>query len=94
MRVIEDLFFCWLAAHHHGSEGEVPVWLCPGYHKAFTGKYPPSGNYLSEEYSAYRALFQLPPERIKAFFNQPSAVVVQTSELLSLLDEFLALLAP
>ena len=93
-RVIEGLFFCWLAAHHHGSEGEVPVWLCPEYRQAFTGKYPPHENYLSEEYSAYRALFQLPPERIKAFFNQPSAVVIQTSELLSLLDEFLALLAP
>ena len=92
--IIQNLFFCWLAAHHHSSEGEVPVWLCHEYRHAFTGKYPPSEKDLSDGCSAHRALFQLPPESFKAFFNQPSAVVVQTSELLSLLDEFLALLAP
>ena len=93
LSVIESLFFFWLAAHHRGIEGEVPVWLCREYLLAYTGKYPPSENYVSEQDSAKKPLFQLPPERIKAFFNQPSAVVVQTSELLKLLDEFLGLIS-
>ena len=93
LSVIESLFFFWLAAHHRGIEGEVPVWLCREYLLAYTGKYPPSENYLSEQDSAKKPLFQLPPERIKAFFNRPSAVVVQTSELLKLLDEFLGLIS-
>ena len=92
LSVIESLFFFWLAAHHRGIEGEVPVWLCREYQLACTGKYPPSENYVSEQDSAKKPLFQLPPERIKAFFNQPSAVVVQSSELLKLLDEFLGLI--
>ena len=93
LSVIESLFFFWLAAHHRGIEGEVPVWLCREYLLACTGKYPPSENYVSEQDSAKKPLFQLPPERIKAFFNRPSAVVVQTSELLKLLDEFLGLIS-
>ena len=38
-------------------------------------------------------LLELPPEQVKKYFNQPRAVVVQSGELLALLDEFLAVIA-
>ena len=35
---------------------------------------------------------KLPPERLRDYFNQPSAVVLQVDDLLLLLDEFLSLI--
>ena len=44
-------------------------------------------------YKPKNMLSELPPDQIRKYFNQPEAVVVQSSELESLLDEFLVIIA-
>ena len=94
VKVIENLFFYWLANHHTGTEEDALVWLSHEYQYVYKAKLPPNENLLSEDDSdGPRPLLHLPPERLKAFFHQPSAVVLQSEDLLALLDEFLLLVA-
>ena len=44
-------------------------------------------------YKPKNMVSELPPDQIRKYFNQPEAVVVQSSELESLLDEFLVIIA-
>ena len=94
VKVIGDLFFYWLANHYSGTDEDALVWLSHEYQYVYKAKLPPNENLLSEDDSdGPRPLLHLPPERLKAFFHQPSAVVLQSEDLLALLDEFLLLVA-
>ena len=94
VKVIENLFFYWLANHHRGADEDALIWLGREYQYVYKAKLPPNENLLSEDDSdGQRPLLHLPPERLKAFFHQPSAVVLQSGDLLALLDEFLLLVA-
>ena len=91
---IESLFFYWLAAHHL-NETVCPIWLEMRYQYYSETAQPHYYYYLM--YSGYEVIasaqLKLPPTRIKDYFNQPSAVVLQNDDLLLLLDEFLSLIA-
>ena len=92
VKVIENLFFYWLANHHPGADEDALIWLSHEYQYVYKAKLPPNENLLSEDDSdGQKPLLHLPPERLKAFFHQPSAVVLQREDLLALLDEFLLL---
>ena len=90
----ESLFFYWLAAHHM-NETVSPIWLGVRYQYYSEAAQPLYYHCLL--YSDYdviaSAQLKLPPKRIKDYFNQPSAVVLQNDDLLLLLDEFLSLIA-
>ncbi|WP_163373307.1 transglutaminase domain-containing protein [Endozoicomonas acroporae] len=92
--LIKKIFFYWLAAHHM-NDTTSPIWLTwyyNNYSKAVQ-TYLDSRLTLDDCKVEPMARLKLPPERIKYCFNQPSAVVLQTDDLLVLLDEFLALIA-
>ncbi len=91
---IERLFFYWLAAHHT-NESVSPVWLAKNYQSCSETARPFYFDYLVDHTWEVEktARLILPPERIKEYFNQPSAVVLQKDDLFVLLDEFLSLIA-
>ena len=94
VKVIENLFFYWLANHYPGTDEDALIWLSHEYQRVYKAKLPPNENLLSEDDSdGQKPLLHLPPERLKVFFHQPSAVVLQSEDLLALLDEFLLLVA-
>ena len=90
---IRRIFFYWLAAHQL-NDAIPPIWLKTGYEVYSEGVRPFRHYYLTidDEVDSIAQL-KLPPERIKEYFNQPSAVVLQQDDLLLLLDEFLSLIA-
>ena len=92
--IIEKLFFYWLAAHHM-NETVPPIWLEKEYRRYSETAQPFGYHHLLAYNSQVKALAQLklPPERIKDYFNQPSALVLQRDDLLVLLDEYLSLIA-
>ncbi|WP_422463429.1 AAA family ATPase, partial [Endozoicomonas sp. ALB115] len=92
--LIKKIFFYWLAAHHM-NDTTSPVWLTCYYGNYSRTVQPYIDNWLTLDDCKVEpmARLKLPPERIKYCFNQPSAVVLQTDDLLVLLDEFLALIA-
>lgn len=91
---IEVLFFYWLVAHHM-NETVSPIWLGVRYQYYSEAAQPHYCDCLT--YADYEVIasaqLKLPPKRIKDYFNQPSAVVLQNDDLLLLLDEFLSLIA-
>ena len=90
VKVIENLFFYWLANHYPGTDEDALIWLSREYQYVYKAKLPPNENLLSEDDSdEQKPLLHLPPDRLKAFFHQPSAVVLQSADMLALLDEFL-----
>ena len=91
---IITLFFYWLAAHHM-NESVSPIWLTRNYEAYAETSQPCSYDYLIDITCEVekKAKLILPPERIKAYFNLPSAVVLQKNDLFNLLDEFLSLIA-
>ena len=94
---VKEIFFYWLAAHHM-NETVSPIWLEYLYSQ-YSETAQPFKTYalMTTECTGMdidpMAKLKLPPERIKDYFNQPSAVVVQKDDLLVLLDEFLSLVA-
>ena len=92
-RAIENLFLCWLVAHHM-DETVSPIWLSFQY-QIYIETAQPFGIYRFSNWKGERSMaeLKLPPERLKDYFNQPSAVVLQVDDLLLLLDEFLSLIA-
>ena len=91
---IKKIFFYWLAAHHI-DDTNSPLWLMHDYADYCETAQPFKHRYLlfSKWFVHPVAFLELPPERIKEYFNQPSAVVLQQDDLLLLLDEFLSLIA-
>ena len=95
-RSIGNLFLCWLVAHHM-DKTTPPIWLYSRYQVYVETSQPfnissfCSWSDLKGERSVSE--LKLPPERLKDYFNQPSAVVLQVDDLLLLLDEFLSLIA-
>ena len=92
-KIIKKIFFYWLAAHHMNG-ATSPIWLFLLYDYYSETVQP----YFELPLTAYQqvdpmAELKLPPERIKDYFNQSSAVVLQKDDLLVLLDEFLSLIA-
>ena len=93
-KIIKRTFFYWLAAHHM-DDTTSPLWLMYRY-KSYGETVKPFKNCHfteSEERVNCKAQLRLPPERIKDYFNQPTAVVLKKDDLLVLLDEFLSLIA-
>ncbi len=94
---VTTIFFYWLAAHHM-NETVSPIWLeylyCEYSETAqpFQTSALMTGERTEHEVNPITKL-KLPPERLKDYFNQPSAVVLQKDDLLLLLDEFLSLIA-
>ena len=93
-QAIGNLFLCWLAAHHM-DETVSPIWLSYQYEVYFETARPPSIIHCFADWREERFMVELklPPELLKDYFNQPSAVVLQADDLLLLLDEFLSLIA-
>lgn len=91
---IERLFFYWLAAHHR-NESVSPVWLTKNYQSCSeTAKPYCFASLLDGTLDVEKkARLKLSPERIKEYFNLPSAVVLQKDDLFVLLDEYLSLIA-
>ena len=72
-----------------------PLWLMYRY-KSYGETVKPFKNFHfseSEERINCKAQLILPSERIKDYFNQSTAEVLQKDDLLVLLDEFLSLIA-
>ncbi len=88
------LFFHWLAAHHM-NDTISPIWLMRDYqcYGETAQPFRQSNLVVSDDCYYLETRLKLPPERIRDYFNQPSAVVLQNDDLLALLDEFLALIA-
>ena len=86
------LFFYWLAAHQM-NDATSPIWLTSHYQKYSETVEPFKDSLITVSDGAiYTAdKLKLPPERIKEYFNQPSALVLQKDDLLLLLDEFLSI---
>ena len=92
--MIERLFFYWLAAHHR-NESVSPVWLTNSY-QSWSEEAKPFGfaSLLDGSLDVeQKARLKLSPERIKEYFNLPSAVVLQKDDWFVLLDEYLSLIA-
>ena len=92
-RAIGNLFLCWLAAHHM-DETTSPIWLSYQYQVYFETVRPfhPCHFFFNWKRGRSMVELKLPPERLRDYFNQPSAVVLQVDDLLLLLDEFLSLI--
>ncbi|WP_257293828.1 AAA family ATPase [Endozoicomonas sp. YOMI1] len=92
--IIKKIFFYWLAAHHM-NDTTSPIWLTYSYDRYSETVQPFRDDHLTLDDCEVdpMAPLKLPPERIKDYFNQPSAVVLQKDDLLVLLDEFLSLIA-
>ena len=92
-RQIERVFFYWLAAHHM-DEAVSPIWLERQYQNYSEAAQPVRFELLTNanEDISSKAHLNFSPERIKDYFNRPSAVVLQKDDLLLLLDEFLSLI--
>ena len=92
-RHIGRVFFYWLAAHHM-DETVSPIWLGVQYQYYSETAQPVRCQHLvnSRIRICPKAYLKFSPQRIKDYFNRPSAVVLQKDDLLLLLDEFLALL--
>ncbi|WP_422449609.1 AAA family ATPase [Endozoicomonas sp. ALB091] len=94
LSMIKKTFFYWLAVHHM-DDATSPIWLTCLYDSYSKTVQPfQDFNYkvIKWEFDHISQL-KLPPESIKGYFNQPSAVVLQKNDLLALLDEFLVLIA-
>ena len=93
-QIIKKIFFYWLAAHHMNN-ATSPIWLTRLYDGYSETAQPYRDVFLTVDKDEVdpMARLKLPPQRIKDYFNQPSAVVLQKDDLLVLLDEFLALIA-
>ncbi|WP_422468862.1 hypothetical protein, partial [Endozoicomonas sp. ALC013] len=92
--IIKKIFFYWLAAHHM-NDTTSPIWLNYWY-SSYSKTVQPYLDIcltLDDHKVEPMARLKLPQQCIKYCFNQPSAVVLQTDDLLVLLDEFLALIA-
>ncbi|USE35132.1 transglutaminase-like domain-containing protein [Endozoicomonas sp. SCSIO W0465] len=92
---ILSLFFQWLTIHHM-SDLREPIWLTYQYEhwsetKKITDTYQLA---LKAEHLRLNTDYplELPPSRISDYFNQPSALVLQSKDIFFLLDEFLALI--
>ncbi|WP_257266868.1 hypothetical protein [Endozoicomonas sp. ONNA2] len=85
------LFFNWLAAHRT-NDATPPIWVTEHYKEYSETAHPYSDALLTPVYQQNDPMTQLklPPKRLKEHFNRPSAVVLQSDDLLVLLDEFLA----
>ncbi|MBO9495906.1 AAA family ATPase [Thalassotalea sp. G20_0] len=95
--IVKQIFLCWLAAHHI-HHATPPIWLAMFYDyyaETMQPIQPIQEFFLTDGDDGVDPMLQLklPPESIKGYFNQPSAVVLQTDDLLVLLDEFLTLIA-
>ena len=93
IKIIKKIFLYWLAAHHI-NDTTSPIWLTDAYDGYSETRQPFIYSHLiryNDEINP-NCFLKLPPERIKAYFNQPSAVVLQKDDLLILLDEFLSLI--
>ena len=90
---IKRVFFYWLAAHHM-DETVSPIWLDTQYQYYSETAQPVRYYCLANNrvQVSSKAHLTFSPEKIKDYFNRPSAVVLQKDDLLLLLDEFLALL--
>ena len=86
--------FCYWLAAHHKNDTTSPLWLFGNYRYHSETDQPYDINHLTctSKFGPVPEL-ELPPERIKEYFNQPSAVVLQKDDLLALLDEFLSLIS-
>ncbi len=92
LRTVKTIFFHWLAAHHM-NDTTSPIWLTYDYRAYGETAQPFRQFHLIVSDDNLKTRLKLPPERIRDYFNQPSAVVLQEDDLLALLDEFLALIA-
>ena len=93
-KLIKKIFFYWLAAHQM-NDATSPIWLTSLYDYYSETVQPFNDDHLTLDNCEAGSLarLKLPRERIKGYFNQPSAVVLQKDDLLALLDEFLVLIA-
>lgn len=93
-QAIRKIFFSWLAAHHM-NDATPPIWVFYEYDEYSLTKQPYYNSALTPANQQVDPMAQLklPPKRLKEYFNQPSAVVLQKDDLLVLLDEFLAQIA-
>ncbi|WP_209278542.1 AAA family ATPase [Thalassotalea sp. G20_0] len=89
--LIKKLFFNWLAAHHT-NDSNPPIWVIYYYEEYSETAQPYFESMLTHADHQVDPIahLKLPPKRLKEYFNQPSAVVLQKDDLLLLLDEFLA----
>ena len=86
---LEKLYFYWLATHQD-SNSNGPIWLGNRYRKCIITSLPTFIQPLTLIFNSFSV--DLPLHRIKEYFCQPDAEVVQREDFLVLLDEFLGLI--